>query len=143
MTSASRSSNRAVMVALLVVAAGLVVWVLVAKISPVNSATSQQKAQQLVAAARAAGVAPHLTVGVAEALYGSHAPAVCQVFKGGLNTAEKNDLLGNPSNRRPKTITTNAVTYGRLVVKIYCPSELSHYNAVVSGLNPVKSNGSA
>jgi hypothetical protein len=141
MSSGNRATDRVVVVALVVVAVVLVVWVLVAKISPVNAATSQQKAQQFVAAAHAAGVAPRLTVGVAEALYGSNAPAVCRVFEGGLTTAEKNDLVGNPSSRRPKTITTNAVTYGRLVVQTYCPDELSQYNAFVKNLNPVTSSG--
>jgi hypothetical protein len=141
MSSGKTTNNRVLVAVLLVVAAALLIWVLVARISPVNATTSQQKAQQFVAAAHSAGVAPHLTVGVAEALYGSSAPAVCQVFKGGLDTAERNDLVGNPSNRRPTTITTNAVTYGRLVVQTYCPDELSRYNAFVNNLNPVKSSG--
>jgi hypothetical protein len=141
MSSDRGISERVMVWVLVVVVAGLLVWVLVAKISPVNAATSQQKAQQFVAAVHSAGLAPHLTVGVAESLYGSEAPAVCRVFKGGLTTAEKNDLVGNPSNRRPKTITTNAVAYGRVVVQTYCPDELSHYNSVVENLNPVKSSG--
>jgi len=125
----------------LVVAAVLIIWVLVAKISPVNAQTSEQKAQQLVAAAHSAGVAPHLTVGVAESLYGSNAPAVCRVFQGGLTTAEKTDLAGNPSDRRPKAITSDAVTFGRLVVQTYCPDQLSQYNAFVKNMNPVTSSG--
>ena len=100
----------------------------------------QEKAQQLVSAAHAAGLAPHLTVEVAEALYGEDAAGVCDVFEGGLTTAERNDLLGNVANRRPKTITTNAIDYGRLVVKTYCPDELSRYDSVVSDLNPVSSS---
>jgi hypothetical protein len=98
-----------------------------------------QRAQRLVASAKAAGVAPQLTVGVAESLYGSSAPGVCKVFHDGLTTAERNDLLGNPSGRRPKSITTDAVTYGRLVVRAYCPNELSHYNAAVAHLDPFTS----
>jgi hypothetical protein len=141
MASGKGISDRAVVSVFLVVVAALLIWVLVARIRPVNATTSQQKAQQLVAAAHSAGVAPHLTVGVAEALYGSSAPAVCRVFKGGLDTPERNDLVGNLSNRRPTTITTNAVTYGRLVVQTYCPDELSRYNAFVKNLNPVKSSG--
>jgi hypothetical protein len=141
MHSGNRISNRIVVFVLLIVALGLIVWVLAARISPVNAATSQRKAQQFVAAAHSAGVAPNLTVGVAESLYGSGAPAVCRVFKGGLTTAEKNLLLGNPSNRRPVAITTDAVTYGRLVVQTYCPDELSNYNHVVDSLHPVKSSG--
>jgi hypothetical protein len=141
MRSERRISERVVVSVFLVVVLALIVWVLVARISPVNAATSQQKAQQFVAAAHKAGVAPHLTVGVAESLYGSAAPAVCRVFKGGLTTAEKNLLLGNPSNRRPVAITTDAVTYGRLVVQTYCPDELSNYNSAVDSLHPVKSSG--
>jgi hypothetical protein len=62
------------------------------------------------------------------------------VFEGGLTTAERNDLLGNPANKRPKTITTNAIDYGRLVVKTYCPDELTRYNKIVKDLNPVSSD---
>ena len=80
-------------------------------------------------------------MGIAESLYGSNAPAVCRVFKGGLTTAEKNLLLGNPTNRRPIAITTDAVTFGRLVVQTYCPDELSQYNDVVDRLHPLKSSG--
>ena len=99
-----------------------------------------QRAEQLVSSAKAAGVAPHLTVGVAESMYGSSAPGVCKVFEDGLTTAEKNDLLGNPSGRRAKSITTDAVTYGRLVVQAYCPQQLAHYNAAVRGLDPLTSS---
>ncbi len=74
-----------------------------------KGSAEQQKAQELVSSAHAAGVAPHLTVEVAEALYGNDAAGVCKVFEGGLTTAERNDLLGNPANRRPKTITTDAI----------------------------------
>jgi hypothetical protein len=98
-----------------------------------------QRAEQLVASAHAAGVAPHLTVGLAESMYGTSAPGVCKVFEGGLTSAEQNDLLGNPSGRRPKSITTDAVTYGRLVVKAYCPEQLPHYDAAVEDLDPLTS----
>jgi hypothetical protein len=141
MKSTNRISDRSLVVGLLVVVVALVVGVLVVKISSVNGGTSEQKAQQLVASTHRAGIAPHLTAGVAEALYGSSAPSVCRVLEGGLTTAEKNDLVGNSSNKRPKTITTDAVTYGRLVVQTYCPGELSQYNKLVDHLNPVKSSG--
>jgi hypothetical protein len=108
--------------------------------SSADKATEQEKAQQLVSAAHASGLAPHLTVDIAEALYGKDAAGVCDVFKDGLTTAERNDLLGNSANRRPKTITTNAIDYGRLVVKTYCPDELSRYNGIVDDLNPVTSS---
>ena len=73
-------------------------------------------------------------------MYGSTAPGVCKVFEDGLTTAEKNDLLGNPSGRRPKSITTDAVTYGRLVVQAYCPQQLAHYDAAVKDLDPLTSS---
>jgi hypothetical protein len=106
--------------------------------APSGSAKAQ-RAQQLVSSAKAAGVAPHLTVGMAESMYGTGAPGVCKVFEDGLTTAERNDLLGNPSGRRPKSITTNAVTYGRLVVKAYCPRQLTNYNEAVNDLKPLTS----
>jgi hypothetical protein len=107
--------------------------------SSADKATEQQKAEQLVAAAQASGVAPHLTVGAAKALYGTDAATVCKAFHGGLSTAEKNNILGNPGDRRAKTITTKAVTFGRLVVQTYCPAELSHYKAAVANLNSLTS----
>jgi len=100
----------------------------------------QEKAQQLVSSAHAAGLAPHLTVEVAEALYGKDAAGVCDVFEGGLTTSERNDLLGNPAGKRAKTITTDAIDYGRLVVKTYCPDELTRYDNIVKDLNPVSSD---
>ena len=84
-----------------------------------------------MSAVHAAGVAPHLTIGVAKALYGADAPTVCKVFQDGLTTAERNDVLGNPSGRRPKTITSDALAYGRAVVQTYCPEELSQYENAV------------
>src|SRR6186997_1511891 len=86
-----------------------------------DEATEQALAEQLVDASHAAGVAPRLTVAVAESLYGTEAPAICDAFDGGLSTAEQNLLLGNPAHGRRKTITDDAVTYGRLVVETYCP----------------------
>jgi len=43
-------------------------------------------------------------------------------------------LPGNPTGRRAKTITTDAVTYGRLVVRTYCPDELSSFDDAVKTL---------
>jgi hypothetical protein len=105
-----------------------------------DRATEQQRAEQLVAATQAAGVAPHLTIDLAESLYGTGAPTVCDVFADGLTTAERNDLWGNPTGRRAKIITTDAITYGRLVVEVYCPDELPHFDAAVASLDPVKSD---
>jgi hypothetical protein len=108
--------------------------------SAADQAVEREKAEQLVSATQAAGVAPHLTVDLAEALYGTDAPTVCDVFEGGLTTAERNDLLGNPSGRRSKTITTDAVEYGRIVVRTYCPDELANYNKVATDLDPIESD---
>ena len=95
-----------------VVAAALALALAAAGCGSTNAAAGnaeQQKAEQLVSATHAAGVAPNLTVDVAKALYGRDAPTVCKVFRDGLTTAERNDLLGNPSGRRSKTITSDAV----------------------------------
>ena len=107
--------------------------------SDASAGTAGQKAQQLVSAAHAAGVAPNLTVDTAAALYGGDAPTVCKVFKDGLTTAERNDVLGNPSGRRPKAITSDAVSYGRVVVQTYCPGALPHYDAAVNDVDALKS----
>ena len=88
-----------------------------------DEAAEKASAEQLVEATQAAGVAPRLTVGVAESLYGTDAPGVCDVFDDGLSTAEQNLILGNPGHGRRKTITDEAVIYGRLVVQTYCPDQ--------------------
>ena len=106
-----------------------------------DEATEQALAEQLVDATRAAGVAPRLTVDVAESLYGTEAPAICDAFDGGLSTAEQNLLLGNPAHGRRKTITDDAVTYGRLVVETYCPDDLDEYDDVVTDLDPFEASG--
>jgi hypothetical protein len=92
---------------------------------------ARQKAQELVSAAKAAGVGANVTVTTAEALYGTSAPAVCQLFHGsgtGLN------LLANPGVRSYTVITSHARDYTRLVVKVYCPHRLSEYDRVAHGL---------
>ena len=104
--------------------------------SDADEAKEQALAEQLVDAAHSAGVAPRLTVDVAESFYGTKAPAVCDAFDGGLSTAEKNLILGNPAHGRRKTITDDAVTYGRVVVETYCPDKLDHYNDAVDDLDP-------
>jgi hypothetical protein len=100
----------------------------------------QQKAAELVAATRTAGVAPRLTTDLAEALYGTDAPGVCDLFDGGLATSAKNLILGNPAHGRRKTVTDEAVVYGRLVVQTYCPDELDDFEDVVAGLGPFDRN---
>lgn len=97
--------------------------------------TEQERADQLVSAAHSAGVAPRLTTSVAESLYGSSAPQVCDVLDGGVSSAEALLLTGNQSGRRPKLVTTDAVTFGRLVVKTYCPDQLSTYDDLVAEID--------
>ena len=38
-------------------------------------------------------------------------------------------------------MTTDAVTYERLVVKTYCPDELSTYEDLVADIDPTESSG--
>src|SRR4051794_24909410 len=70
-------------------------------------------------------------------MYGSTAPGLCKVFKDGLTTAEQNDLLGNPSGRRPKSTTTDSVTYGRLVVNGVLPTAAGGLQRGRQGPRPV------
>ena len=58
------------------------------------------------------------------------------MFDDGLSTAEQNLILGNPAHGRRKTITDDAVTYGRLVVQTYCPDNLDEYDEAVADLDP-------
>jgi|SRR6478609_1098738 len=99
-------------------------------------------AQQLVDATTAAGVAPRLTVDVAESLYGTDAPAVCDAFAGGLSTSGANLILGNPGHGRRKTITDDAIEYGRLVVQTYCPQYSTDYDDAVNDLDPFEKSAS-
>jgi hypothetical protein len=124
----------------LVTAALLVLPSACSSTSDSDEATEQALAEQLVDATHAAGVAPRLTVDVAESLYGTEAPAICDAFDGGLSTAEQNLLLGNPAHGRRKTITDEAVTYGRLVVETYCPDNLDEYDDVVADLDPFEAS---
>ena len=94
-----------------------------------------------MSAAHSAGVAPGLTVEVAESLYGTSAPQICDVLKDGVSSAESLLLSGNPSGRREKLVTTDAVTYERLVVKTYCPDELSTYDDLVADIDPTDTSG--
>ncbi len=96
-------------------------------------------AQQLVTATQAAGVAPGLTVDVAESLYDSSAPQICDALTGGVGSAEQLLLTGNPALGRTKVITSNAVTYGGLVVQVYCPDEAAPYADLVADLDPLDS----
>lgn len=91
-----------------------------------------------MSAAHSAGVAPRLTVGVAESLYGTSAPQICDALDGGVSSAESVLLKGNPAGRRGKLVTTDAVTYERLVVQTYCPSNLSTYDDLVADIDATK-----
>lgn len=118
--------------------AALVVAVALATACSSTGAEGRADAQKLVSATRSAGVAPHLTVGTAESLYGTSASQVCDVLDGGVSSAESLILAGRPSGRREKLVTTDAVTYGRLVVQTYCPDELSTYKELVADLDPTE-----
>lgn len=101
---------------------------------------AREKAEELVAATSAAGVAPRLTADVAEALYGTDAAPVCDVFEGGLTSAERLILLGNPSDRRHKTITDHSVAYAALVIETYCPEHREDFLDEVRDLDPFESD---
>lgn len=88
-----------------------------------------------MSATQAADVAPGLTVSTAEALYGTSAPQICDALSGGVSSAESLLLSGNPAGRRSKLVTTDAVTYERLVVKTYCPDHLSTYDQLTSDID--------
>jgi hypothetical protein len=112
--------------------------VLLAACSSSHSAEEASKAKELVAATKSAGVASGLTVEAAEALYGTSAPQLCDALDGGVSSAEQLLLTGNLTGRRDKVITTDAVTYGQLVVTTYCPSELSAYDDLVDDIDATK-----
>ena len=124
----------------------IVTWV-AALLSACSSSTTTEQAadatlaEKLVAAAHAAGVAPGLTAAVAESLYGGTAAQVCDVLGGGVSSAESMLLTLNPSGRRAKVITDDAIAYGRLVVQTYCPGELSTYDDLVSGIDGTETTG--
>ena len=98
-------------------------------------------AQKLVSAAQAAGVAPGLTAEVAQSLYGGSAAQICDVLDGGVSSAESMLLTLNPSGRRAKLITTDAIAYERLVVQTYCPNELSTYDDLVAEIDGTETTG--
>lgn len=105
-----------------------------------DEATEQQLAEQLVAATEQAGVAPNLTVDVAESLYGTDASTVCDAFDGGTSTSADLILRGNLAQGRRKAITDDAVTYAGLVIQTYCPDVLSDFNDVVADLDPLETS---
>ncbi|MET0911119.1 MAG: hypothetical protein ABWZ99_16755 [Ilumatobacteraceae bacterium] len=107
-----------------------------------EEANEDALATQFVASVHAAGVAPRLTPDAAASLYGTDAPAVCGAFDGELSTSARNVLFGNLRQGRRKTITDDAVTYGRLVVETYCPDQLADFDLAVSVLDPFETSGS-
>ena len=78
---------------------------------------------------------------MAESLYGSSAAQVCDALDGGVSSAESMLLTLNPSGRRAKVITTDAITYERLVVQTYCPDELSTYDDLVAEIDGTETTG--
>ena len=78
---------------------------------------------------------------MAESLYGSSAPQICDALDGGVSSAESLLLTLKPSGRRAKVITTDAITYERLVVQTYCPDQLSTYDDLVSGIDGTDTTG--
>lgn len=109
--------------------------------SPAAESGAAARAETLVAAAQAAGVAQDLTPEVAASLYGTAAPQLCDVLAGGVGSAESVLLTGMTAGRRDKVITSDTVTFERLVVQTYCPDELSTYDALVADLDPVETTG--
>jgi len=110
--------------------------------SPRSAADQQDaeaKAEQLVDSLQGAGLAPRLTTDVAVSLYGTDAAAICGVFESGLNSNEYLLLLGNPSNRRPKTVTAHSVAYTRHVIRTYCPNEQAAFDEVVGPISAIGS----
>jgi len=107
--------------------------------SDADQQVAEAKAEQLIESLQGADLAPRLTTDVAVSLYGTDAAAVCGVFENGLNSNEYLLLLGNPSNRRPKTVTAHSVAYTRHVVRTYCPNEQAAFDEVVEPLNAIES----
>lgn len=109
--------------------------------SSTGSHEERAKAEKLVKATESAGVAPGLTVDTAEALYGDSAAPVCDALDGGVGNVEQLLLTGNVTGRRDKVITEDAVTYGRLVVQVYCPDELDTYDDLVDDIDATEVTG--
>jgi hypothetical protein len=103
-----------------------------------DEATEQRLAAELVAATRAAGVAPKLTPEIAVSLYGTDATAVCDAFDGGSSTAARNVMFGNLAQGRRTNITDRAVVYAALVVDTYCPDVAADFKASIADLDPVR-----
>lgn len=109
--------------------------------SEADEALQRQKAEELVAATKEAGIAPRLTVQVAESLYGTEAPAVCEAFEGGSTTSAEVILRGNVAQGRRKVITKDAVIYAGLVVRTYCPDVLADFRRNVTSIDALNTSG--
>jgi hypothetical protein len=103
-----------------------------------GSADEQAKAEQLVKETDSAGVAEGLTVQTAESLYGTSAPQICDALDAGIGSAASMLLTGNPSGRRPKLVTTDAVTYAGLVVSVYCPDQTKAFDDLLADIDPTE-----
>lgn len=101
---------------------------------------AEAKAQEFIQSLQGTGLAPRLTSDVAVALYGTDAPAVCGAFDDGLNSNEYLLLLGNPSNRRAKTVTEHSVEFTRHVIRTYCPDQQGAFGDVVEAFDPIESS---
>ena len=122
-----------------VAVAGLTATLLLTACGPSDSEKAEEDAlaTQFVDAAHAAGIAPHMTVDAAAALYGTDASSVCDAFDGDLSTSAQNVLFGTLARGRRKAITDEAVTHSRLVVQTYCPDQLDDFDRAVQDLDPV------
>jgi hypothetical protein len=118
---------------------GVTAVLLIAACGSDDDSESRAKAEQFVDAVHAGGLAPRLNVDTAEALYGDDAPAVCEAFDGDLSTSALNALLGNFAQRR-KSITDDAVGYGRIVVETYCPDNIDQFDDVVADVEAIEKN---
>lgn len=132
--------SRTTCVSAVFVAVSCVAGIACSSTSDDDIATQQRLAEQLIGATKQAGVAPRLTVDVAESLYGTDARAVCAAFDGGTSTVGDHILLGNLAQGRRKTITDDAASYAGLVIQIYCPEVLSHFAEVVADLDLVEAS---
>jgi len=97
-----------------------------------NSPLARERAEKLVDETQKAGVGQNVTVENAEALYGTSASQVCDLFKG---SGDQLNFLGNAPGRRWSVITSDAVEYSRLVVEAYCPDNLARFDSVVDQLD--------
>jgi len=98
----------------------------------IDEPTAASRAETLVEEARATGIAPDLTVDVAESLYGDSAPTVC----GPLDDDPVSVLTWSRVNRHmPEEQVTDLVDYDRLVIDTYCPDLAGDYEELLDDLH--------